>query len=160
MKKQAGFTIVELVVVIALLGILAAVALPRFLNVTDDAHKASVSGTGGALRSAVALVKAQAVIDQVKSGDIDFDDNASTGTGGKETYVNAKGFPQGASSASAANCVVLWKDVLQEGRPSAETTAGSDYKVTYASSTCTFTYQADTTLKITYKPSTGEVTVP
>lgn len=159
MKKQAGFTIVELVVVIALLGILAAVALPRFLNVTDDAHAASVNGTGGALRSAVALVKAQSVVEQVTSGNIDFDDNTSTGTSGQETYVNAGGFPQGAASLNAAACETLWGDVLQTGAPSVDTNAGSDYRVTFGSNTCTYTYQADTNFRIAYRPSTGEVTI-
>ena len=41
-KRQDGFTIIELVVVILLLGILAATALPRFLDVTDEAHAAAV----------------------------------------------------------------------------------------------------------------------
>lgn len=160
MKKQAGFTIVELVVVIALLGILAAVALPRFLNVTDDAHAASVRGTGGALRSAVALVKAQAVVEQVKSDNIDFDDNTSTGTSGKETYVNDKGFPQGGSSVSSSNCQLVWTDVLQDGAPTVSTGNGSDYKVTTSSSKCRYTYQADTSLVIEYDPAKGSVSIP
>lgn len=160
MKKQAGFTIVELVVVIALLGILAAVALPRFLNVTDDAHAASVRGTGGALRSAVALVKAQAVVEQVTSNNIDFDDNSSTGSSGKETYVNAKGFPQGGSSVSSSNCQLVWTDVLQDGAPTVSTGNGSDYKVTTSSSKCRYTYQADTSLVIEYDPAKGSVSIP
>ena len=41
-KRQDGFTIIELVVVILLLGILAATALPRFMDVTDEAHDAVV----------------------------------------------------------------------------------------------------------------------
>ena len=63
MEKQRGFTLVELVVVIVILGLLAAAALPKFINVTQDARIASVNGVSGGLQSAVALARAQYVVD-------------------------------------------------------------------------------------------------
>jgi MSHA pilin protein MshA len=57
--QQKGFTLVELIVVIVILGILAATALPRFINVTGDARVAAVQGFAGGVRSAVGLVQAR-----------------------------------------------------------------------------------------------------
>ena len=60
-SKQQGFTLVELVVVIVVLGILAAVAIPRYVSYTTEARAAALNGLAGALRSSAALVQSRYV---------------------------------------------------------------------------------------------------
>jgi MSHA pilin protein MshA len=54
-SRQAGFTMIELIVVIVILGVLAATALPKFINMRGDAEQAAADGVAGAAASAMNL---------------------------------------------------------------------------------------------------------
>ena len=59
-KQQSGFTLIELVVVIVILGILAATALPRFVDLGGDARMSVMRGVEGSMRAANAMIYAKA----------------------------------------------------------------------------------------------------
>ena len=60
-RKQDGFTLIELVMVIVILGILAAFALPRFADLGGDARAATIDGAAGSMKSAMAIVHSKAL---------------------------------------------------------------------------------------------------
>jgi MSHA pilin protein MshA len=66
-RKQAGFTLVELVVVLAILGILAAVAIPKYASHVKEARTAALNGLAGAVRSSVVVVQSK----YIASGAVD-----------------------------------------------------------------------------------------
>ncbi|MDX1266982.1 MAG: type II secretion system protein, partial [Oceanisphaera sp.] len=62
MRKTAGFTLIELVIVIVILGILGAVAAPKFLNLQGDAYGANLNALKSSMESAVTLGNTKAIL--------------------------------------------------------------------------------------------------
>ena len=159
MRNNSGFTIIELVVVIVIIGILAATALPRFVDLTGDAHSAAVEGVGGAFASGITLTHS-AWVAQGASSSVD----SATLEGGVVVGFNDAGWAENATAAggdgtvTTAECVSLWDAVLSNG-PTIATDTTADYQAAAASPSCTFTYNADTGRSIAYDSSTGNVTI-
>ncbi|MGF1693806.1 type II secretion system protein [Photobacterium kagoshimensis] len=63
-----GFTLIELIVTIVVLGILAVTAAPKFMNIQGDARKATLSGVEGALKSSVGIVYGKAALNGAEKG--------------------------------------------------------------------------------------------
>ncbi|MCH8265632.1 MAG: type II secretion system protein, partial [Proteobacteria bacterium] len=108
-SAQSGFTIIELVVVILLLGILTATALPRFMDVTDEAHAAVTEGVLGGLATGMALFHAQ----WVAEGEV----ASPAGFGLGNLDANVTGYPEAIDGTldTAADCVDIFNNVLQAG---------------------------------------------
>ncbi|MFO7530447.1 MAG: prepilin-type N-terminal cleavage/methylation domain-containing protein [Marinobacter sp.] len=163
-RTSRGFTLIELVVVIAILAILAAFALPRFAQLSEEAHRSSVKAISGALSASVALVKAQ----WVTNGLTGIADDVQ-GFGNNDIDVNADGWPVSVDGANdptaitADRCVDLWEALLQSNAPSVATSGDVDYLTSATAPECTFTYTLDgqdgtaNAKEIVYNADTGEV---
>lgn len=134
-QKQQGFTLIELVMVIVTLGILSAIAIPKFANTQQAARIAALNGTLGAMNAALSIVNSQAFMSN------------QTGATGTVTLANGQtvatvfGFP--ASSATGISASLNF--------------TSANYTIAYGA-TSTFSMIGSTTpatCRITYTPATA-----
>lgn len=183
-NKQSGFSLVELVVVIVVVGLLAVAALPRFLDVTDEAKKASVEGVAGGYATGVLSARAQweaearpsVTIDSVVRNTVNYDgvkfwltSTSQSGGNFRDGYpfainTNDTNFP---TALTDTICVELMENLLQNPpKVGTVTQAQADSNIKYsaqadnARSTCTYIQrEGNSEHQFVYEIETGRVTV-
>lgn len=139
MKNQKGFTLIELVVVIVILGILAVTAAPRFLNLQSDARASSLQGLKGAMAGAGSIVYGKAAIDGVET----VDSTVSSGVAVEGILIHF-GYPA-ATSAGIGNAVDGLSNTTEWELVSGGTSTNGSISYGFAnngSDTCIVTYTA------------------
>ncbi len=141
-RKQHGFTLIELIAVIVILGILAAVALPRFYNLQTDARTNKMKALAGSIRSASALSHSAALI------------NNQTGATGSITMEGTAiplvyGYPDVHATTAASSGIILAANIDP-----------TNDEVTLSVSGNTVTIQAQSNCTVTYAEATSASDTP
>jgi len=154
MKNTHGFTLIELVIVILILGIMSAIAVPKFVALQDDAHQSVVDSAASSFDGAVELTRLRHLLDG-STGSIELQGNTINF---RDVNGNVTDF---ATASTAGECANLWNNITDGMRAStiedeAELLAIEMTTLT-KSSTCN--YQYNDLQVIAYDSASGSVVI-
>jgi len=156
--RSRGFTLIELTAVMVILGTLSASAVPRFIDLADEAHAAVVEHTADAFSAGVTIALASCALRNWANRDnlpgyadgvVDFNANCyPTDTNGANTIGN-----------NNARCLRVWNAILAPAPTITTAASGADFQASGQSNVCTYLYLVDdsATRDITYNSLTGVV---
>lgn len=162
MKKNRGFTLIELVVVIVILGILAVTAAPKFLNLQTDAHKSLMQGVYGSFNTALDLYHSQWLVE----GEPDL----VTGYADGKLYASIAGYPindKNTGKVDGPGCKAIFESLIdtdltliEEAMESTAEVGDIIYHYT-GNQRCYYSYLDNNREKTTihYDPSNRNVTI-
>lgn len=150
MNNQKGFTLIELIVVIVILGILAAVAVPKFVDMQGEAHLAKVNAARGAFKSGVIMAHGKSLASATGTGSTAANVTLSTGN----VLSMANGWPY---ATDTAGCVAIFTALVDEDMQAAADTS-EYFKATYNSGVCSYEDQeSGQTYTFSYTVANGSV---
>ncbi len=164
MKRQSGFTLVELIIVIVLLGLLAVIAAPRFINIAEDAEKATFKGISAAFKAGINQVH---IAWQVRGNDnavqnfIPINDPAVLG----DLSVNRFGYPADTRGTSLTlnsrnDCEDVWRAVLASQDADVAADDSALFTALYlGGNSCRYTYVPQPALSVEYNSNTGLISI-
>lgn len=128
MKKQSGFTLIELVIVVVILGFLAVTAIPKFIDLTEQAQQANIEGMAGGFATGISLARAQWEAearpeDNNGNNVINYDGTELMLTTPPANSAIRPGYPIGlaannptadGTSMSAVQCIEVWQGILAQ----------------------------------------------
>lgn len=146
-SKQQGFTLIELIIVIVLLGILAVTAAPKFLNLQDDARDSVLQGIAGSIESAASIVYGKSLIQDAAG--VDESTVVVDGTSIGVVY----GYPD---AGVVTNLTSIIEVKLGDGSDYAAVSNGEDTVTIYYTGDYDEAPEAGASCSLSYVNSTGE----
>lgn len=150
-RNNQGFTLIELIVVIVILGILAATVAPKYISLTSDAHNATLEAVKGSLEGASALVYSKSIIagnQNSSSGNITLSDGTSIITG--------FGYPIVPSSAQVDS---YWRNLINLSDEYGITSNSGGTLIIYPKELVDLVFSTGT-CAVTYNQSSGPNSLP
>lgn len=165
-QKEKGFTLIELIIIIIVLGILTTTALPRLLDIKQDAQVSIVKATGGAFDTGINIARVKLLAMGVSAPAANIPIYSARDEG--QLDFNQWGWPAKNSpieesspkTENVADCISLWTTVLEEGSTVSNSSelSTSEYQATYIEpEQCQFYYNAQPSLSIYYDSRNGNV---
>jgi len=165
--RKRGFTLIEMVMVITIMGILAIVAIPKLGSLTSQARKAAADAIAGGLMAGISISHAQWLANGGNGA-------ASINLEGSQVmYMNQYGWPEdtaapASGTANANKCLNVWNGLLDNpplasnSATQCAATVGCNYVANITgTTTCTYTDGQGTGVNvITYNITTGAVVAP